>query len=111
MAQRRVTKGRAQGRDPSPEQLAAAEALAITALSFIAAEPERLGRFLAVTGIGPDSIRQAAREPHFLAGVLDHLAGDERLLMDFATEHAVDPDDVMRARDVIAGRRWERETP
>lgn len=111
MARRRVTPKRSQGGKPSPEQFAAAEALAITALGFIAAEPERLGRFLAVTGIGPDSIRQAAREPHFLAGVLDHLAGDERLLMDFAAEHTVDPDDVMRARDVIAGRRWERETP
>jgi Protein of unknown function (DUF3572) len=111
MAQRRVTPKRSQGGKPSAEQLAAVESLAITALGFIAAEPERLGRFLAITGIGPDSVRQAAREPHFLAGVLDHLAGDERLLTDFAAEQAVDPDDVMRARDVIAGRRWERETP
>jgi hypothetical protein len=111
MAQRRETKGRSQGRKPGPERQRAAEALAIDALGFIAAEPERLGRFLAVTGIGPDSIRQAARELHFLAGVLDHLASDERLLMDFAAEHEVDPDDVMRARDVIAGRRWERDTP
>jgi len=44
---------------------AAAEHLAIAALGFIAGEPERLGRFLAITGIGPDSIRAAAREPQF----------------------------------------------
>ena len=45
------------------ERQAAAEGLAVAALGFIAAEPERLGRFLALSGIGPDSIRTAAREP------------------------------------------------
>ena len=40
-------------------------------------EPERLGRFLALTGIGPPEFATAAREPGFLAGVLDHLAADE----------------------------------
>jgi len=90
---------------------AGAEALAIAALSFLAAEPERLGRFLAETGIDPESIRTAAREPHFLAGVLDHLGGDERLLLEFAQESNIKPEDVMRARDTIAGHRWERETP
>ena len=36
------------------ERQAAAEELAIAALGFIAGEPEQLGRFLAMTGIGPD---------------------------------------------------------
>ena len=58
----------------------AAEALAIQALTFIAGDTERLGRFLATTGIGPAQIRAAAQEPGFLAGVLSYLAGDERLL-------------------------------
>ena len=40
-----------------------AENLAIQALSFLAADPERLGRFLAITGIGPDAIRKAAVDP------------------------------------------------
>jgi hypothetical protein len=90
---------------------AAAEALTIAALSFIAGEPERLGRFLAMTGIGPDSIRAAAREPQFLLGVLDHLVADEPLLLAFAAENAIDPGEVIKARDIIAGRRWERDTP
>jgi len=89
----------------------AAEELAIAALSFIAAEPERLDRFLAVTGIGPQSIREAAREPQFLAGVLDHIAGDERLLMAFAAESEIDPSDVIPARDTLMGGRWERDMP
>jgi len=90
---------------------AEAEHLAIAALGFIAGEPERLGRFLAMTGIGPDSIRAAAREPQFLLGVLDHLAADEPLLLAFAAENAIDPGEVIKARDTMAGRSWERDTP
>ncbi len=88
--------------DPKQRQEAAA-ALAVAALSFIAGEPERLGRFLAVTGIGPESIRSAAREPDFLLGVLDYLASDEPLLIAFANENGFDPEHVARARDVLAG--------
>jgi hypothetical protein len=93
------------------ERQAAAEGLAVAALGFIAAERDRLGRFLALSGIGPDSIRAAAREPQFLAGVLDHITSDERLLLAFAAENDIDPEAVMRARDVLAGPDWERDTP
>ena|SRR5207302_2028968 len=89
----------------------AAEALAITALRFIAAEPERLARFLAVTGLAPESIRTAARERHFLSGVLDHVAADEPLLLAFAAESGFDPNDVIRAHDLLSGRHWKRELP
>lgn len=104
MAQRRRPDNRGAPR-------AAAENLAVAALGFIAAEPERLGRFLALSGIGPDSIRQAAREPRFLLGVLEHVAGEERLLLAFAAETEIDPEAVMRARDTLAGGAWERDTP
>jgi hypothetical protein len=85
------------------ERQDAAAALAITALSFIAGEPERLGRFLALTGIGPESIRTAAREPNFLVGVLDHLASDDQLLRAFAEQNDLDPEQVMQARELLAG--------
>src|SRR5262245_63421658 len=79
----------------------AAEALAIAALGFIAGEPERRGRFLVMTGIGPDSIRAAAREPQFLLGVLDHLAADEPLLLAFAAASAID-----RSEERRVGEEW-----
>jgi hypothetical protein len=82
----------------------AAESLAIQALTFIAADPERIGSFLAASGIGPDRIRAAAREPRFLAGVLDHLAGNESLLVAFALHADINPFDVAVARDVLGGR-------
>jgi hypothetical protein len=88
----------------------AAEALAIQALTFIAGDGERLGRFLAVTGIAPAEIRAASSEPGFLIGVLDHLAADERLLKDFAAEAGVDPSDIGKALAALGGH-WEREIP
>jgi hypothetical protein len=87
----------------------AAEALAIQALNYIAVDAERLGRFLALTGIGPNEIRAAAREPGFLAGVLDHVAGNEAMLMDFAADAGVDPAAIGRARAALGGPNWERE--
>ncbi len=74
---------RQSGAGRSDQDGAAAE-LAIAALTFIAQEPERLGRFLALSGIGPESLREAAREPDFLLGVLDYVVADEALLVEFA---------------------------
>ena len=88
----------------------AAEGLAIQALTFIAGDGERLGRFLATTGIGPAQIRAAAQEPGFLVGVLDYLAGDERLLSAFAAETGNDPAHVGKALAALGGH-WEREIP
>jgi len=87
-----------------------AEGLAIQALAFIAGDSERLGRFLAITGIGPAEIRAAARETGFLTGVLDHMAGDERLLTAFAAEAGVAPSDIGKALAALGGH-WEREFP
>jgi hypothetical protein len=80
-----------------------AEMLAIQALSFLADEPERIDRFLALTGIESQSLRDAAREPNFLLGVLEHLAGDERLLRQFSDQEEIEPETVTRARDLLAG--------
>jgi len=89
---------------PDPKQrLEAAAAMAVTALGFIAGDGERLGRCLAITGMGPESSRAAAREPDFLLGVLDYLVSDEPLLVAFAKENGFEPEHVARARDVLAG--------
>ena len=87
----------------------AAEAVAVAALSFLAADPDRLGGFLAQTGLGPDAIRAAAGEPGFLAGVLDHIVGDEPLLVAFAAHEGIDPFDVTRAQTALAGP--QRDAP
>jgi hypothetical protein len=92
-------------------QNADAEKVAIEALSFLAADPARLGRFLAATGIGPGEIRAAAREPRFLAGVLDHIADDESAMLAFAQETGFAPELVARARAILSGPPVERDIP
>jgi hypothetical protein len=89
----------------------AAEAIAIQALSFIAGDGERLGRFLAVTGIGPTEIRAASRQPGFLAGVLQYLASDERLAAAFTLDAGCQPADIAKAHVALGGEPWEREIP
>lgn len=74
---------------PDPDE--EAEALAIDALGFLAEDVERLGRFLALTGLDPSRLREAARAPGFFASVLDHLAGDESLLLAFCANRRHDP--------------------
>ena len=88
----------------------AAETMAIAALAFLASEPEQLGRFLAATGIGPERIREAARDRGFLTGVLDHLAGDEALLIAFARSEGIEPSAVERARSALGGF-WQQDLP
>jgi hypothetical protein len=88
----------------------AAQALAVAALAFLGAEPEHLGGFLAATGIGPSDIRNASRDPDFLAGVLDHFSANEPLLIAFAQQQGIDPGEIERAR-VELGGRWERDIP
>jgi len=89
----------------------AAESMAIAALGFLAGDPEHLDRFLAITGIGAEQLREAAREPGFLAGVLEHFASDEQLLIAFAQEQQIDPAEFERARAALGGGTWERDVP
>ena len=77
--------------------------LAIHALSFLAADPERLGPFLALSGLDPGRIREAARSPGFLAAVLEHVCSDDSLLGPFTSETGVPPATVDRARQILSG--------
>jgi hypothetical protein len=87
-----------------------AEMLAVQALAFIAEDDGRLSGFVASTGIAVQSIRDAAREPNFLAGLLEHILTDENLLIAFAASAGIDPAEVARARQAL-GKVWERDLP
>jgi len=84
--------------------------LAIQALAFLAREPQRLAAFVSATGIPPGGIRDAASEPGFLAGVLDHMLGDESLLLAFAAGAGIDPAGIEKARRALRGKS-ERDLP
>jgi len=67
-----------------------AAAISFRALAFLAADSDRLGRFMALTGIAPGVIRELARERSFQAAVLEHLLADETLLLQFCENEAID---------------------
>lgn len=84
---------------PAAEEAAA---LALAALAFLAEDTPRLGRFLALTGLGPDQLRALADTPETLLAVLDHLLADESLLLVFAASKGVPPEAVAAARAALA---------
>jgi hypothetical protein len=87
----------------------AAESVAIQALTFLTADPYQLEQFLTLTGLDQASIRVAAAQPGFLAGVLDHIVSNESLMVAFAAYSELTPTDVDRARKALSGTHWQRD--
>jgi len=89
----------------------AAEIVAVQALSFIASDPERLGAFLAETGLGPQNLREAATDSRFLAGVLDFIMRDGALVEAFAASSELTVSAIVAAHDILGEPGWERDVP
>ena len=81
----------------------AAVDLARQVLVFLAQDPDRIGRFLAVTGVGPGEIRERVGDIGFLAGVLDYILSDEPLLLEFSEQMEVPPEHPAAARWALPG--------
>ena len=81
----------------------AAETLALKALTFLAGEAESLRRFLALSGLNPQDLRDRVDDPLLLAAVLDFLLQDDRLLSAFARSECVDAKVVHAARRTLPG--------
>ncbi len=88
-----------------------AEIVAVQALSFIAGDPERLGLFLAESGIGPETLRNAAADPRFLASVLDFIMRDDATVKAFAGVSQLHPTNIAAAHQALNDPDWERDVP
>jgi len=77
--------------------------LALKVLAFLAGEDEALGRFLTLSGIHPQDLRERAADPLLLAAVLDFLLGDDELLTAFAQREGLDSKVVHQARRALPG--------
>lgn len=86
---------------------AQAEELAVAVLGWLASEDELMGRFLAMSGLRADQLRQAAGEPGFHAGLLDFIMGYEPTLMAFCAASGHSPDQVAACWQVLSGRHLE----
>jgi hypothetical protein len=80
-----------------------AEAMALEALGWLAADPERAGAFLDAAGASPGDLRERARDPAFLGFVLDHVLSEDAFVRAFAEEADHAPEDVLRARRALPG--------
>ena len=83
---------------PSPD---AAQAMALNALTFLAAESENLDRLMTQSGLDIATLRARAGEPELLSAVLDFLLANEDLLLGFCEEVSADPKAVHMARHVL----------
>ncbi|RNF33384.1 DUF3572 domain-containing protein [Paracoccus methylarcula] len=81
----------------------AAQELAVRALVHIAEHPDLASALLATSGLRPEALRQAARDPDFCVHVLDFLLEDDRRVLDFAQSLSIRPDEVLSARMALAG--------
>lgn len=77
--------------------------LAIKCLVFIGEDTDRLGRFLAQSGVGPEKIRESANDPAFLGGVLDFILLEDSSVLEFADWAEIDPAALARARYYLPG--------
>ena len=98
-------------RKPTRNPREAAEIVAIQALSFVAGDPERLGAFLAESGIGPETLRSAAADPRFLAHVLDFVMRDDSTVKAFAAVSQLHPTNIAAAHQALNDPQWERDVP
>ncbi|RWX79412.1 DUF3572 family protein [Neorhizobium lilium] len=78
-------------------EAAQAEEIAGAVLGWLAGDPEMLGRFLALSGVQPQQLRDAVADPQFLAGMIDFLMGHEPTLMAFCEATGTKPEAVAAA--------------
>ena len=88
-----------------------AEIVAVQALAFIAGDPERLGLFLAESGIGPETLRTAAADPNFLVSVLDFVLRDDATVKAFASVSQLHPTNISAAQQALSDPLGERDVP
>jgi hypothetical protein len=68
-----------------------AESIAIEVFNFIVTDVDRIIQFLNITGLQPETIREAAKSQHFLLGVLDYASKDEELLKKIEAQLSIRP--------------------
>jgi hypothetical protein len=73
------------------------DVLGVKALAFIVADVDRIIQFLNVTGLQPETIREAAQSSLFLLGVLDYVSKDDELLRAIHQELNIAPAAILTA--------------
>ncbi len=89
-----------RGPDTNPD----ADELALRALVWTLAEPQRAGRLLDLTGLTPSDLKARAGSPAVLGAVLGFLEANEPDLVACADELGVRPETLVRAREALENK-------
>ena len=79
------------------------EALALNALGWILTDEPRAERLLALTGLSPETLREAIGERSTLAAILSFLTAHEADLVACAVGLDVKPEDIAAAANRLSG--------
>ena len=80
-----------------------AQAVALQALAFLAADDELFGAFLAMAGTDARSVAARAEDPDLLVSVLDFILAEDARVLACAQAQGGRPEDILRARALLAG--------
>ncbi|ADH88815.1 conserved hypothetical protein [Ancylobacter novellus DSM 506] len=80
----------------------AAREVSLGALSYLAVDPERIGPFLAESGLSPADLRGAIGSSAFHVALLDYMINRQDLLVAYADEAEIEPGHVVAAREILA---------
>jgi hypothetical protein len=84
-------------------QQEAAEVTALQALAWIVSQPEELGAFLGATGASATDLAQSARDPRFLAALIDHILETDARVLACAADLGLPPTALAEARRGLPG--------
>ena len=73
-------------------------------LGWIATDETQMNRFLALSGLSADTLRQAAAEPGFHAGVLGFLMSHEPTLIAYCNDRDILPERVAEIWQALEGQ-------
>lgn len=81
----------------------AAEIVALKVLTWLAGHSDLGPAFMGASGVSAEDMAHGAKDPVFLASVLEFVTQDDRWVMEFCDLHDIPYDDPLRARFALPG--------
>ena len=72
-------------------------------VAFMTQDEDRFARFIGLTGLSLEDLRDRLSDPSFQAMVLDQALEDESWVVEFAASANIPPDSVLKARRKLPG--------
>jgi hypothetical protein len=85
-----------------------ASVIALNFIAFLASGEERMERFSALTGMFLDDLKNGARDPKFQGLVLEYALQDESLILEFASNENIAPENIQMARFALPGATYDQ---